>query len=103
VEVRPSAAATKQAVDGNAISGVIVPQTIRSTSLGSRPAASSARRAAAVPRTAVDSPGPAMRRSLMPVRCVIHSSFVSTIVDRSSFVRRFSGTKLPVPAMMAPY
>src|SRR5438067_125156 len=34
----------------------------------------------------------AMRRSLMPVRVVIHSSLVSTIFERSAFVRIFSGT-----------
>jgi hypothetical protein len=98
----PRAAATKQAVEGNAISGVIVPHSTRSMSFGSSPAASTARRAACVAKVAVDSPGPAMRRSLMPVRCVIHWSLVSTMRDRSSFVSRFSGTKLPVPAMMAP-
>ena len=33
----------------------------------------------------------AMRRSLMPVRVVIHSSDVSTMRDNSSLVRIFSG------------
>jgi len=42
-----------------------------------------------------------MRRSLMPVRWVIHSSLVSTIFDRSSLVNRRSGVWLPVPARMA--
>ncbi len=34
----------------------------------------------------------AIRRSLIPVRVVIHSSVVSTMRERSSFVRTFSGT-----------
>ena len=34
----------------------------------------------------------AMRRSLMPVRVVIHSSVVSTISQRSALVRTRSGT-----------
>jgi hypothetical protein len=33
----------------------------------------------------------AMRRSFMPVRWTIHSSFVSTSLARSSLVSRFSG------------
>src|SRR4051812_29732241 len=98
----PRSAPMKHAVDGKTISGVIVAQTIRSRSFGSMPAASMALRAAAAPRVAVDSPGPAMRRSRMPVRWTIHSSLVSTIRDSSSLVRRFSGSALPVPVMMAP-
>jgi len=99
----PKSAPMKQAVDGKTISGVIVATTISSMSFGSSPAAAIALRAAAAPREAVVSPGPAMRRSRMPVRWTIHSSLVSTIVDRSALVRRFSGTEEPVPAMMAPY
>jgi hypothetical protein len=55
-----------------------------------------------VASVAVVSVSPAIRRSRIPVRCTIHSSLVSTIRARSSFVRRFSGNALPVPAMMAP-
>ena len=51
-----------------------------------------ARRAAFVARSEVNSSGAAMRRSLMPVRVVIHSSEVSTIFSRSALVRIFSGT-----------
>ena len=40
-----------------------------------------------------------MRRSLMPVRVVIHSSEVSTIFSRSALVRIFSGTYEPTPVM----
>ena len=101
-EGSPSSAPMKQAVDGKTISGVIVAQTISSISFGSSPAAAIALRAAAVPRVAVLSPGPAIRRSRMPVRWTIHSSLVSTIRDSSSLVRRFSGKALPVPMMVAP-
>src|SRR4051812_35916323 len=101
VEPMPKDAATKHAVDGNAISGVAVPTTTRSISLASTPAAFIARVAAWLARVAVDSVDEAIRRSLIPVRCMIHSSLVSTIRERSSFVSRFSGTYDPVPAMMA--
>src|SRR3954453_9576753 len=74
VEPMPSDAATKHPVDGNAISGVAVPTTTRSTSLASMPAAFIARVAAWLARDAVDSVELAIRRSLIPVRCVIHSS-----------------------------
>ena len=37
----------------------------------------------------------------IPVRVRIHSSFVSTIFDRSSFVIKFSGTYAPIPAILA--
>ncbi len=40
----------------------------------------------------VVSPSAAKRRSLMPVRVVIHSSLVSTIPSRSLLVRTFLGT-----------
>src|SRR3954451_442560 len=99
---RPSDAATKQAVEGKTISGVIVATMIRSSSEAAMPAESSALRAAAVASDAVVSPSPAMRRSLIPVRWTIHSSLVSTIFDRSSLVSRFSGRALPVPVRMAP-
>ena len=102
VLVSPRLAATKQAVLGKVISGVIVPQRMRSMSFGASPAASIALRAAAVASVAVDSSLPAMRRSRMPVRCTIHSSLVSTIFDRSSLVSLRSGTLLPVPAIIAP-
>jgi hypothetical protein len=98
----PSSAPMKQAVLGNTISGVMVATTISLDVLGVRPAASIALRAAVAPRVAVVSPLAAIRRSLIPVRWVIHSSFVSTILARSSLVRRRSGTQLPVPVMFAP-
>src|SRR5690606_34926665 len=63
-------------------------------------ASASARRAASEARSLVAWSAAAMRRSLMPVRVVIHSSEVSTIFERSSLVRTFSGMKLPVPMML---
>ena len=96
---QPSAAWTRQAVDGHIRSGVTVAQTIRSTSRGSAPAASSARRAASVPRVAVVSATPANRRSRMPVRVRIHSSEVSIVSVNSSLSTTRSGTQLPVPAV----
>ena len=38
-----------------------------------------------------DSPGAAMRRSWMPVRCTIHSSDVSTLLASSALVRTWFG------------
>ena len=64
---------------------------MRSISVGEIPACSIAARAALVAMSLVYSSGAAMRRSLMPVRVVIHSSDVSTILERSALVRIFSG------------
>src|SRR5689334_5167422 len=71
-------------------------------SFASRPAMSSALRAAFSARSLDACSGAAMRRSRMPVRSTIHSSDVSTIRDRSSFVSRRSGTYMPVPVMVTP-
>ena len=57
----------------------------------STPAAASARVAAWNARSPVVSPSAAMWRWRMPVRAAIHSSLVSTIFDRSSLVKIFSG------------
>jgi hypothetical protein len=54
----------------------------RSMVCGSSPALSSAARPAWVASVAVLSPGPANRRSRIPVRSRIHSSEVSTIVSK---------------------
>src|SRR6267142_2310868 len=43
----------------------------------------------------------AMRRSRIPVREMIHSSEVSTILSRSAFVRTRAGRDEPVPRIMA--
>ena len=50
------------------------------------------RRTAAEPIVDVVSPGPPMRRWRMPVRLVIHSSEVSSLVASSAFVTVRSGT-----------
>ena len=61
-------------------------------SSGARPARLIAVAAASVASVAVVSPGPAMRRSRMPLRSTIHASLVSTRASRSAFVTRPSGT-----------
>jgi hypothetical protein len=83
---------TKQAVAGKSMSGVAVATRIRSISAGEIFACSIAFSAAFAAMSLVCSSFAAMRRSLMPVRVVIHSSFVSTMRDRSSLVRTFLGT-----------
>jgi hypothetical protein len=75
----PIASCTRTAVAGIVRSGVQVASTIRSTSAPLMPACFSAAVAAPIARSDVCSPSAAIRRSLMPVRCVIHSSVVSTM------------------------
>ncbi len=77
--------------EGNTLSGVQVPTTIMSMSPASTSASAIARRAAASPIEAVVSWSPAMCRCRMPVRSRIHSSDVSIVFSRSSFVTTFSG------------
>ncbi len=60
-------------------------------SSGWRPATRIARRDATAAIEAVVSFAAATRRSRMPVRDTIHSSFVSTIRSRSRFVRIWLG------------
>jgi hypothetical protein len=83
----PRPAWTETAVAGKVLSGVEVASTIKSIDWASTPAAASAARAAASAMSEVVSPFAAMRRSRMPVRCVIQSSEVSTIRDNSALVR----------------
>ena len=73
------------------MSGVTVATMIRSISSDSTPARSSAVRAAGSARSVIACSGAAIRRSLMPVRSVIHSSVVSTSSASSSFVSTRSG------------
>src|SRR4051812_41387425 len=75
--------------------------TIRSMSPGTRPAFLIAAAAAATARLDVVSPSSAMRRSLMPVRSVIHSSDVSMRCSRSALVRVPSGRAVPHPVIAA--
>ena len=74
------------------MSGVMLATMIRSICAAVTPAISIARSDALAARSEVNSSAAAMRRSLMPVRVVIHSSVVSTNFSRSAFVRTFSGT-----------
>ena len=74
------------------MSGVAVATRIKSISLALILACSIAFSAAFAAMSLVYSSLAAMRRSLMPVRVVIHSSLVSTMRERSSLVRIFSGT-----------
>ena len=53
--------------------------------------ATQAARAACTAICEVNSPGAAIRRSWMPVRCTIHSSDVSTLRARSALVRTWFG------------
>ena len=58
---------------------------------GVSPASLMAAAAAAVAIVAVDSSAAAIRRSLIPVRSVIHWSLVSSVCSSSALVRRCSG------------
>ena len=87
----PSLCCTMQAVEGIGWSGVRVATTTRSISEAAVPASSSALREAWTARSEVASWGPAILRSRIPLRARIHSSDVSTIFARSSFVRMRSG------------
>src|SRR5262245_21872672 len=81
------------------MSGVAVATIIISISFGEIFACSSAFSAALVAISLVFSSFEAMRRSLMPVRVIIQSWLVSSIRERSSLFRTFSGT-LPPGAMI---
>ena len=90
------------------MSGEMVEQMIRSSCRGVSPAISRAFRAASMEREDVVSFGPAWRRSLIPVRSVIHWSEVSTNFSSSALVITFSGNATPVPkipakAMVTPF
>mmetsp|Transcript_24335 Transcript_24335/g.52352 ORF Transcript_24335/g.52352 Transcript_24335/m.52352 type:complete len:221 (-) Transcript_24335:191-853(-) len=83
-------------------SAVEVASRMRSTSSAWRPAWSRARSAAALACVLSASPSASTRRSLMPVRVEIHSSFVSTICSRSPFVSSLPGVELPHPTTFTP-
>jgi hypothetical protein len=65
---------------------------IKSTASGPTPAFSNARRAATVAMSLVNSFSAANRRSLIPVRVVIHWSVVSTIFSKSWLRNTRAGT-----------
>ncbi len=70
-------------------------------SSGSMPAVRIARIEATAAMDAVVSCAAATRRSRMPVRDTIHSSFVSTSCSRSLFVRTCAGAYRPQPVTWA--
>ena len=80
---------------------MIVAVMINSSSLASMLASCRARRAASAANVAVVSPSETILRVLIPVRVVIHSSFVSMIFVKSSFVSFLSGRHEPLPARIA--
>ena len=84
------------------MSGVQVATMIRSMALGLIPPNSIACRAAAAPMSEVNSSSAATRRSLMPVRSMIHSSEVSRVSDSSALVTTRSGTAVPQPVTRRP-
>jgi hypothetical protein len=98
----PTASEMRAAVEGHSISPLTVATMIMSSSAGFTPERCSACSSASRPSENTVSSSDALRRSLMPVRCWIHSSLVSTSFSRSWFVRRPSGAALPVPAMRTP-
>jgi hypothetical protein len=87
----------KAAVEGSGLFGEMVEQMIKSSCWGVIPAISSALREACTESVDVVSCGAAWRRSLIPVRSVIHWSEVSTIFSRSWLVITFFGSVDPVP------
>src|SRR5208283_5446788 len=90
-----------QAVDGKKVSAVTVATIIRSSSLALMPPYFSAFFEASMARSDVAWFSPAIRRSFIPVRSVIHASVVGTIFSKSKFVSTFSGTYDPVATMRA--
>ena len=79
---------------GSDRSGLVVHRMRRSIVAGSTPACSIAFRPASAASPAVVPP---VRRSLMPVRSVIHSSVVSSRASRSALVSTPSGSAVPQP------
>ena len=95
----PSWSATMEAVFGHWLSLVRLPNRIRSISIGSKSAAANACKDATLAMS--ERLQCKTRRSLMPVRVVIHSSLVSMNVARSSFFRTAGGTHFPQPVISA--
>ena len=90
---------TKEAVFATMVDGVQVARSTRSMSLPSTPAQARACFAATVAKSAVETW--LTRRDLMPVRVVIHSSLVSTILLISSLLMLAGGIHLPQPVIWA--
>ncbi|GAA3114157.1 hypothetical protein GCM10020001_036710 [Nonomuraea salmonea] len=87
----PSRAATRAATFGARSVWVQVATSTRSISDASMPLAASAWAAAPAARSVTVSSSAATWRVRMPTRLVIHSSLVSTMAARSSFVSIFVG------------
>lgn len=87
----PSRAATRAAMLGERSIAVQVATTTRSISAVSRPAFAIAFSADRQAISSTCSSGAAIRRSRIPTRLWIHSSFVSTIVASSALVSTRSG------------
>src|SRR5581483_9214161 len=81
--VAPILFCTRQAVEGNIMSGVTVPTMIISTSLAAMPRMARHFFAASAQMSLTPSPLANTCRSRMPVRSTIHSSLVSTNFSRS--------------------
>ena len=79
----------------------MVAKTTMSTSSFATPAAASALRAAATPRSEVAISGVAKWRSSTPLRSRIHSSLVSMMRAICSLVTRVGAISLPLPMMRA--
>ena len=86
-------------MDGKNISGVAVATIIVPTSLALICASFNAFFAATIDISEVAVFSSTKRRSLIPVRVVIHSSDVSTIFSKSALVTTLSGTYMPIPAI----
>ncbi len=97
----PSLSCTRQAVAGKNISGVTVATIITSSSLASIPRLARHFFAASTERSLVATPASTMCRSRIPVRSVIHWSFVATIFSRSAFVNNRGGTYVPTELIFA--
>src|ERR1700742_987404 len=87
------------AVFGTCSSAEQVPSTTRSMSFGSMPAHASARIDATCDSVVIGTCDP--RRSLMPVRVVIHSAVVSMKLARPALSSTAGGMHLPQPVMAA--
>lgn len=87
----PSRWATRLAALGIWVSSVQVATITRSMSLAESPLAARALPPACTARSTSDSSGPATRRSTMPTRLRIHSSLVSMVLARCSFVITLAG------------
>src|SRR5688572_10666969 len=97
--VAPMSSWIAEAVLGTCASAEHVPSTTRSMSLGSMPEQASARIEATCDSVVIGTCD--TRRSLIPVRVVIHSSVVSMKLARPGLSSTAGGMHLPQPVMAA--